>query len=278
MKSPGGWGDYRDGSEMRRRLLHLLVGLAALAAVTSAVASTSALPKTLLVAVSGGGSVTSSPKGIVCPPRCRGRFRAGAVVRLTARPRAGWRFARWLRACSGTRTSCLVKMNASRVATAVFAKLPQPPPPAPIGTRANPIPFGQPAPLGNGWTLRVTQYYPDATAMVLAANPFNDPPPAGSLYVMVAVSGTYNGAGSSHLDSGFTLRAVGAANVAYTTFTNSCGVLPAPNLDLDDPEVFSGGTVSGNAACWTVPSSDVSSLVMFSNPLSTSIQVFFALH
>jgi hypothetical protein len=169
-------------------------------------------------------------------------------------------------------------MNASRVATAVFAQVPKPPPPAPIGTRGNPIPFGQPAPLGNGWTLRVTQYYPDATAMVLAANIFNDPPPAGSQFVMVAVSATWNGSGSSHLDSGYVLRAVGAANVAYTTFTSpTCGVLPEPNIDLNDPQVFTGGTVSGNAACWTVPSSDVASLVMFTAPFDTSTNVFFAL-
>jgi hypothetical protein len=141
------------------------------------------------------------------------------------------------------------------------------------------VPFGQPAPLGNGWTLTVTQFVPDATDMVLAANEFNSPPPAGSQDVMVAVSATYSGTGSSHLDSGFTLRAVGAAGVAYTTFdANSCGVLPDPDLDLNDPEVFSGGTVSGNAACWVVPSSDVSSLVMFSEPFLVDQQVFFALH
>jgi hypothetical protein len=95
---------------------------------------------------------------------------------------------------------------------------------------------------------------------------------------MVAVSATYNGSGSSHLDSGFALRAVGAANVGYTTFDNDCGVLPDPNLELDDPEVFSGGTVSGNAACWVIPSSDVSSLVMFTEPFDSNQQVFFALH
>jgi hypothetical protein len=124
----------------------------------------------------------------------------------------------------------------------------------------------------------VTQYYPNATQMVLAANIFNKPPPAGSQDVMVAVSATYNGTGSSHLQSGYTLRAVGAANVAYTTFNEpTCGVMPEPNLDLNDPEVFSGGTVSGNAACWVVPSSDVSSLVMFTAPFLTDTNVFFAL-
>jgi hypothetical protein len=170
-------------------------------------------------------------------------------------------------------------MSASRSVTAVFARVPQPPPPAPVGTRGNPVPFGQPAPIGNGWTVTATQYFPNATAAVLAANQFNDPPPAGSQDVMVAVSATFNGSGSSHLNPGFTFRAVGAANVAYTTFGGpSCGVLPEPDLGLNDPEVFSGGTVSGNAACWVVPSSDVASLVMFAEPSSSNTQTFFALH
>jgi hypothetical protein len=263
---------------MRLRLA-LLVGLAAFACVAAASGSV-AIPKTLTVAVSGGGTVTSSPVGIRCPPGCRARFTSGARVRLTAKARTGWTFARWLRSCAGSRSSCVVRMNVSRLATAVFTRKAQPPPPPPpVGTRDNPVPLGQPAPLGNGWTLMVTQYFPDATAAVLAANQFNDPAPAGSQDVgMVAVSATYNGTGSSHLDSGYMLRAVGARNVAYTTFTSpTCGVLPEPNLQLNDPEVFTGGTVSGNAACWVIPSSDVGSLVMFTAPLGTSRQVFFAL-
>jgi hypothetical protein len=47
---------------------------------------------------------------------------------------------------------------------------------------------------------------------------------------------------------------------------------------LATTEVFSGGTVSGNAACWTVPTADVQSLVMFAEPSSSNTQAFFALH
>jgi hypothetical protein len=111
----------------------------------------------------------------------------------------------------------------------------------------------------------VTAVYPDATAQVLAANQFNDPPAPGRQFFMIAVSAIYSGSGSSRLDSGFAMRAVGASQVAYTAFDldNNCGVLPDPNLDLSDPEVFTGGMVSGNAACWSVLSSDANSLVMF---------------
>ena len=94
---------------------------------------------------------------------------------------------------------------------------------------------------------------------------------------MIAVSATYNGTGSSHLDSGFAMRAVGASQVAYTTFNNSCGVLPDPNLELEDPEVFSGGSVSGNAACWSILSSDAGSLVMFFEAFLSDLRTWFAL-
>jgi hypothetical protein len=94
---------------------------------------------------------------------------------------------------------------------------------------------------------------------------------------MIAVTATYQGSGSSRLDSGFSMRAVGASAVVYTTFTNSCGVLPQPNLALDDPEAFTGGVVSGNAACWAITSSDAESLRMFYQPLAGDTRTWFAL-
>ena len=148
-----------------------------------------------------------------------------------------------------------------------------------LGTRQNPYPLGAMVTLGDKWSVKVTAVYPDATAAILAANMFNKPPKAGDVFFMVAVQATYNGTGSAHLDSGFRFRAVGASNVGYTTFNNSCGVLPEPDLYLTDPEVFTGGTVSGNAACWEIPASDAASLVMYDHPLlSTAPDLFLALH
>ena len=156
---------------------------------------------------------------------------------------------------------------------------PPPPPPTPPGTsRTNPIPLGQAGNVGKGWTVTVTNVYPDATAQILGANQFNDPPAAGSQFFMIAVTATYTGAGSSRLDSGFSMRAVGSSNVAYTSFNNTCGVLPEPNLSLHNPEVFSGETVSGNAKCWQIRSSDAGSLVMFYDRSLGDQVTWFALH
>lgn len=149
--------------------------------------------------------------------------------------------------------------------------------PSTVGaSRTNPVPLGKQARVGD-WLVTVTGVYPDASADVLAANMFNSPPAEGRQFFMVAVSATYVGTGSTKLDSSYGMRAVGASNVAYSTFGDSCGVLPAPNLSLDNPEVFEGGTVAGNAACWSIVSGDASSLVMYFEPFLSSSRVWFAL-
>jgi hypothetical protein len=153
------------------------------------------------------------------------------------------------------------------------------PTPAPIAgaTRANPVPLGQSARVGD-WTLTVTGISADAWPAIQSANMYNDPPTAGQQFFMIAVAATYLGSGSDHLDSGLTMHAVGSLNVGYTTFSNSCGVLPEPNLYMTDPEVFTGGMVSGNAACWAISASDASSLVMYFQPFLSGATVWFALH
>src|SRR3712207_7673073 len=50
---------------------------------------------------------------------------------------------------------------------------------------ANPVPLGEEAEVGGGWTLRVVDVVPDATDQVLAANPFNEPPAEGRQFFLV---------------------------------------------------------------------------------------------
>ena len=152
---------------------------------------------------------------------------------------------------------------------------PPPPPPPAVGTRSNPIPVGTDIDLGDGWRMRVDSTIPDATAQVLARNQFNDPPEPGRQFFIVRVSATYTGPASRRFDAGYRLRAVGAAGVSYSTFEDSCGVIPD---EISAAEVFTGGTVTGNE-CWQVRSSDVSSLVLYDDPLlgDDSKRLFFAL-
>src|SRR5690606_22550320 len=123
---------------------------------------------------------------------------------------------------------------------------------------------------------RVVEFFPDATEMVLAENMFNDPPAPGEQFVMVTVEVTYNGSESGSPSFELNFKAVGDASVAYTTYDDSCGVVP--NDQFRANELFTGGSIRFNV-CWSVPSEDVDSLVMFVEPTFSfnAKPVFFAL-
>ena len=80
----------------------------------------------LSVAVSGNGTVTSSPAGINCGTTCNAGYAGGAQVNLSATPRAGSAFSGWGGACSGTGT-CSVTMNSAETVSAIFT-ITSPPP------------------------------------------------------------------------------------------------------------------------------------------------------
>jgi hypothetical protein len=145
--------------------------------------------------------------------------------------------------------------------TAPTSTTPSVPAPTRLGTRTNPHPVGSAVRVENNWTVKVVSTTPDATAAVLAENMFNDPPTAGNQFYIVRLQATYHGTDARmFLDS--YLRVVGTAGRAYSTFgtTSSCGV--APDEFYDQGEIFAGASVVGNA-CFQVPSSEVSSLVMY---------------
>lgn len=146
----------------------------------------------------------------------------------------------------------------------------------PGSDRSAPIPLGQTGALGDGWTMTVLGFTPDATAAVLAENMFNSPPPPGQQFAIARVAALNATATPDNFDGGFRLRAVGPSGVTLSTFENSCGVIPD---EISNTTIFPGGTVAGNV-CWSVPSGDVGGLVLFDKFfLSSAPQwTFFALH
>jgi hypothetical protein len=78
---------------------------------------------TLSVAVTGGGTVTSSPAGISCPGACTASFAAGSTVTLSAAAANSNTFSSWGGACASaaTATTCAVSLSQSSSATAAFA-------------------------------------------------------------------------------------------------------------------------------------------------------------
>ncbi len=68
-------------------------------------------PESYTVAVTGYGTVTSSPTGISCPGVCTYSFPAGESITFTARPTAGSVFDGWSNQCSGSNPVCTTSSN-----------------------------------------------------------------------------------------------------------------------------------------------------------------------
>lgn len=130
----------------------------------------------------------------------------------------------------------------------------------PLGTRGNPAPIGTALEAG-GWVVKVDEVVPDATDLVLAENMFNEPPAEGRQFLMARVTVQYNGDEEpvTLFGAPFEFSLFGSRGVEYTTFDDSCGVVPE-ELDLFK-ELYKGGSVSGNL-CWSVPSDEVDSLLL----------------
>jgi hypothetical protein len=64
-----------------------------------------------------------------------------------------------------------------------------------LGTRANPIPIGDAARIGD-WSIAVQRVAPEGTEAVLAENQFNDPPQDGRQFFLINLAATFSGANS----------------------------------------------------------------------------------
>ncbi len=83
-----------------------------------------AIQLTVKVEGDGSGTVTSSPAGINCGSDCTETYDPGTGVTLTATAQGTSSFAGWGGACTGTSTTCTLKMDASRSVTATFTTRP----------------------------------------------------------------------------------------------------------------------------------------------------------
>ena len=94
---------------------------------TAAFVATPPIRFDLAVAVTGNGTVRSSPTGIDCGTTCNAAFADGASVTLTATPGAGQVFSAWSGACSGSAPTCNLTMTQARSAAAAFVAAPAAP-------------------------------------------------------------------------------------------------------------------------------------------------------
>lgn len=146
------------------------------------------------------------------------------------------------------------------------------PAPETSSSRDNPVPLGQTADVGGGWSLTINDVNPDADADIAAGTEFNEPPADGNTYVVANITATYNGEGSD--TSGIFVEAVGQSDVAIDPGAEGNAV-PNEPYDIFN-EVFSGGSVTGNVV-FEVPTSDIDSLVLIGQALTSfDDRAFFA--
>src|SRR5262249_26510622 len=78
--------------------------------------------QTLIVGVSGKGTVTIAPTGMNCSKSCSATYSTGAPVTLRATSGGGFAFIEWSGACTGT-GSCSVSMTSAQTVNATFRKV-----------------------------------------------------------------------------------------------------------------------------------------------------------
>ncbi|QGG94379.1 hypothetical protein [Actinomarinicola tropica] len=130
------------------------------------------------------------------------------------------------------------------------------------GSRGTPLAIGETAPVGD-YEVTVVGFTSDATAQVLEANQFNDPPADGEVYALVRVRATYGGDGEGFAGMDLSVGYIGNDGRIYVD--HDCMAVEPDQL-MDQPSVVAGGTVEGNL-CLRMPASVLGSGAIFVEPL-----------
>ena len=127
-------------------------------------------------------------------------------------------------------------------------------PPGPLGvTRENPVLSGDSYVTPEGWEIEVTDFDADAYDRLFEENQFNEPPASGFNFSIIRLKITNVSAEQPDNLSNTDFTFAGSRNVGYTTFQDSCGVVPDR---LESNDVFRGGTVEGNICFQTGQTED----------------------
>lgn len=135
-------------------------------------------------------------------------------------------------------------------------------PPADRGSQDAPLAIGESARVGD-YDVTVVGFTPDATAQVLDANQFNDPPGPGEVYAMVRVRATYDGDDEGFAGMDLSVGYIGQDGRIYVD--HDCMAVEPDQL-MDQPQVVAGGTVEGNL-CLRVPAAVLGTGAIFVEPL-----------
>ena len=139
------------------------------------------------------------------------------------------------------------------------------------GTRTNPYPLGSVITDGD-WQVTVNSVTPDANDAVDAENQFNDPPPAGSQYLLANVTITYTGTDPQGAIPFTTVRYVTAEGNTVNSYDS--GVVTPDALDTLSP-LFQGASTTGNLA-FAVPTASATQGTLAVEPTMLADKIFVA--
>ncbi|WP_280498654.1 DUF4352 domain-containing protein [Nocardia cyriacigeorgica] len=139
------------------------------------------------------------------------------------------------------------------------------------GTRDNPYPLGSVITEGD-WQVTINSVTPNANDAVAAENPYNDPPPAESQYLLVNVTITYTGADPQGDTPFATISYVTADGNTVNSYDNS--VVAPDALDTISP-LYQGASTTGNVV-FAVPTASATQGTLAVKPALFADKVFVA--
>jgi hypothetical protein len=121
--------------------------------------------------------------------------------------------------------------------------------PSGAGTRTDPFSWGTPAAISPDWQVAILDVDLDATDAVTGGGSTNDPPPAGSKYVVVRVNATYTGAttGSPYFD-----LSIGIIDATETEYADTGCTAVLEDDMVSAPSLAPGESAEGTF-CMIVP-------------------------
>lgn len=142
-------------------------------------------------------------------------------------------------------------------------------------SQSEPVAAGSAAMLDSQWELTVLAVTPNATDAVLAYDPSNTPPAAGSQYFIARVKITNTGTEDGSF-SNWRLSLEDPSGRTYAPFIDYCGFIPD---ELPADTLAPGESAEGNV-CWAIPAAEAAStaaLVIYDGDAFESNRIYFSL-
>jgi sugar lactone lactonase YvrE len=210
--------------------------------------------RTLTIAKTGNGTITSDPTGIDCGTTCSASFTNGSSVTLTATPAAGFRFSGWGGACNGT-GKCVLTMDAAKNASATFVDSQSPTDyQLTVSKSGNGTVVSAPDGINCGTSCRAS--FTNGTSVTLSATPAD-----GNRFSGWSGACTGTGACVVTMDSAKSVTATFVNSQTPTTFNlniskSGAGTVVSTPAGIDCGTTCSAGFASGSSVSLTATPAD----------------------